>query len=108
MVINDALFDHRQHLMLKAMQAHALPEHLIGRLTDYEEQFRAEIVKYKPWPKRFGDLMVDTEQYETCMLEEATVCDYCGEEIACNTLVKYHKRIAKIGCVRCTKNSQMQ
>ena len=106
MVINDALFDHRQNLMLNAMRAHHLPEPLIARWAQYEEQFRVEIVKYKPWPKRFGDLAVDTEQYETCLLEEASICDYCGSEIYANTMVKYHKRIGKIGCAGCTTGTQ--
>ena len=102
MVINDALFDHRQHLMLQAMRQHQLSESLIERWSAYEEQFRRDIVKYKPWPKRFGDLVIDTEQYETCLLEEATVCDYCGDEIPANTMVKFHKRIGKLGCERCS------
>jgi truncated hemoglobin YjbI len=101
MVINDATFDHRQTLMLQAMHEHGIGDGLIARWLRYEEQFRPEIVKYKPWLKRIGDLLVDTEQYEECVLDDATVCDYCGAEIAGNTRVRYHKRIGKIGCEAC-------
>lgn len=102
MVITDALFDHRQGLMHHAMREHGLSDDLIARWSLYEEQFRPEIVKYKPWPKRFGEMLVDTEQYEECLLEEATVCDYCGAEIQGQTLVRFHKRIGKLGCSACT------
>ena len=101
MVINDATFDHRQNLMLQAMREHGIPDDLIARWSRYEEQFRPEIVKYKPWLKRVGDLLVDTEQYEECVLDEATVCDYCGGEIPGQTRVRYHKRIGKVGCEAC-------
>lgn len=101
MVINDALFDHRQALMLQAMREHGLDDALVDRWIRYEDQFRPEIVKYKPWPKRFGDLVVDTETYETCTLEESTVCDYCGNEILAGTVVRYHKRLGKLGCSDC-------
>jgi len=102
MVITDALFDHRQNLMLQAMREHGIDEGLIARWARYEEQFRPDIVKYKPWLKRFGDLLVDTEQYEVSLLEEATVCDYCNGAIPANTVVNYHKRIGKIGCDTCS------
>lgn len=105
MVISDALFDHRQHLMLAAMREHGIAEDLIARWSRYEEQFRPDIVKDKPWLKRVGDLLVDTEQYETCLLEEATVCDYCGDEIPVNTMVRYHKRIGRLGCEACTASA---
>lgn len=108
MVISDALFDHRQNLMLQAMRAHGLTDGLIARWARYEEQFRPEIVKYKPWLKRFGDLLVDTEQYEACLLEEATVCDYCEGEIPAGTRVRYHKRIGKIGCDACVSATTLE
>lgn len=106
MVIHDALFDHRQNLMIQAMREHGLTDELIARWSRHEEQFRTEIVKYKPWPKRFGDLVVDTEQYETCPLDEATVCDYCGEEIPRGTVVRFHKRLGKLGCALCAPATQ--
>jgi ferredoxin/truncated hemoglobin YjbI len=105
MVISDALFDHRHLLMLKALRSHGLSDELIAQLNRYEEQFRTEIVKYKPWPKRYGNIAVDTEQYETCLLEEATVCDYCGSEIPTNTVVRYHKRLGKLGCESCASTT---
>lgn len=106
MVISDSLFDHRQALMHKAMCDHGISDDLIARWTRYEDQFRTEIVKYKPWPKRYGDIEVDTEQYETCRLEEATVCDYCGGEIPVNTIVRYHKRLGKLGCESCSSTTR--
>ena len=108
MVITDTLFDHRQSLMLQAMRAHGLTNSLIARWACYEEQFRPDVVKYKPWLKQIGDQWVDTEQYEVCLLEEATVCDYCEGEIPTGKLVRYHKRIGKIGCEACVSTTTLE
>jgi len=106
MVIHDTLFDHRQNLMRQAIRVHGIPDTLAAEWMQYEEQFRPEIVKYKPWPKIMGDLIIETEQYDTCVLDDDTVCDYCGGEILAKTTVKYHKRIGKIGCTHCSHSQQ--
>lgn len=102
MVISDALFEHRTDLMRQALQQHAVPSDLIEQFEAYENQFKPDIVKSQPWLKQVGNLVIDTEQYEQCVLEEATVCDYCGAEIPVKTMVKFHKRIGKLACVACS------
>jgi deoxyhypusine synthase len=106
MVISDSLFDHRQHLMLNALKLHNIADELIAKWTKIEEQFRSDIVKYQSWPKRVGNILIDTEQYETTMIDEATICDYCSAEIPKYTTVRYHRRIGKVGCSTCSPNMQ--
>ena len=101
MVIPDSVFDHRQKLMLDAQQAHGLTEELIERWSRYEEQYRPDIVKYSPWARRIGDQLVETERYDSLVLGEATVCDYCSLEIAAGTEVRYHVRLGQVGCKNC-------
>lgn len=106
MVISDSLFDHRQHLMLNALKLHNIADELIAKWTKIEEQFRSDIVKYKSWPKRVGKILIDTEQYETTTIDEATICDYCSAEIQKHTTVRYHRRIGKVGCSTCSPKMQ--
>ena len=106
MVISDSLFDHRQHLMLNALKLLNIADELIAKWTKIEEQFRSDIVKYQSWPKRVGNILIDTEQYETTMIDEATICDYCSAEIPKYTTVRYHRRIGKVGCSTCSPNMQ--
>ncbi|WP_256415226.1 2Fe-2S iron-sulfur cluster-binding protein [Acinetobacter sp. 5862] len=102
MVISNALFQHRMDLMRQALQEHDISDELIDALEQYELQFKTDIVKSEPWLKQVGDLLVDTEQYEECQLDEATVCDYCGAEIARYSMVRFHKRLGKLACQACT------
>ena len=101
MVISDSLFDHRQALMLKTQQEHGMSCELIDRWSHYEEHFRPDIVKYAAWPRRIGDQVIETERYESLVLGEATVCDYCSDEIASGTTVRYHARLGHLGCAAC-------
>ena len=105
MVINDNLFNHRMGLMRQVLQEFAISAELAAQFEAYEEQFRVDIVKSQPWPKEINGQLVDTEQYEECLLEEATVCDYCHAEIPANIMVKFHKRIGKLACKDCSATS---
>lgn len=102
MVIPDFVFEHRQRLMLQAQQAIGLSPAIISRWNRYEEQYRPDIVKYRPWPRRIGSQSVDTEGYDNLLLEEATVCDYCAREIQSGTEVRYHRRLGTVGCHACS------
>ena len=103
MVIPDTLFEHRQRLMAQAQREQGLtPEQMAG-WARYEEPFRADIVKHAPWPKRMGDQAIETERYDTVTLDEATVCDHCGAEIAANSTVRFHVRLGQVGCQRCER-----
>ena len=107
MVISDSLFQHRIDLMRQSLQEHSIPQTLIQQFEMYELQFKEEIVKSQAWLKQVGDLFVDTEKYEECRLDEATVCDYCGAEIAKHTLVRFHTRIGKLACQNCSGHKHL-
>lgn len=109
MVISESLFQHRMDLMHQSLQEHLVPQILIKELEMYEFQFKEDIVKSQAWLKQIGNLFIDTEKYEECHLDEATICDYCGAEIAKGSLVRFHTRIGKLACQNCsvTKNSKL-
>lgn len=102
MVIPDSVFEHRQRLMHQAQMAQGLSPDLVRRWNRYEEQYRQDIVKYAPWPRRIGQERVDTEGYGHIVLDEATVCDHCAQEIPAGTEVRYHLRLGQVGCHSCS------
>lgn len=102
MVISDKLFDHRQTLMMQALRQSNLSDGMIAQWTRLEEHYRPDIVKHRPWPKRIGDLEIDTERYDSVVLDEGTACDYCMGEIAAHTLVRYHRRLGHVACAECS------
>lgn len=101
MIISDALFDHRQALMLQALQAQNLSPGQISRWVRIEEHFRTDMVKTEVWPRRVGDEEIFIEGFASETLMEATVCDHCGAEIAAGTTVAYHRRLGQVSCRVC-------
>lgn len=101
MIISEALFDHRQSLMLQALQASELTPEQIRRWVRIEEHFRPDMVKTEAWPRRVGDEDIFTEGFASETLSEATVCDHCGGEIAAGTTVAYHRRLGQVSCRVC-------
>jgi ferredoxin/truncated hemoglobin YjbI len=101
MIISDALFDHRQALMLQALQAQRLSPGQISRWVRIEEHFRTDMVKTEVWPRRVGDEEIFIEGFASETLMDATVCDHCGAEIAAGTTVAYHRRLGQVSCRVC-------
>ncbi|CAN5398168.1 hypothetical protein BH10PSE16_BH10PSE16_42450 [soil metagenome] len=101
MIISDALFQHRQSLMLQALQAQHLTPGQIRRWVRVEEHFRPDMVKTSVWPRRVGDEEIFTEGFLSETLMEATVCDHCGGEILAGTTVAYHRRLGQVSCHSC-------
>lgn len=101
MIISDALFDHRQALMLQALQAQHLSSGQISRWVRIEEHFRPDMVKTEVWPRRVGDEEIFIEGFASETLMDATVCDHCGAEIAAGTTVAYHRRLGQVSCRVC-------
>jgi truncated hemoglobin YjbI/ferredoxin len=101
MIISEALFDHRQSLMLQALQASQLTPDQIERWVRVEEHFRPDMVKSEVWPRRVGEEEIFTEGFASETLMEATVCDHCGGEIAAGTTVAYHRRLGQVSCRVC-------
>ena len=101
MVISHALYDHRQHLMVQTLQEHGLSAEQIARWTRFEEYFRPDIVKSTYRPRQVGVAVIDNDGFGKEVLSEATVCDHCGQAIAAQTEVLYHRRLGTVSCAQC-------
>ena len=101
MVISHALYDHRQQLMLQTLQEHGVSAGQIARWTRFEEYFRPDIVKSAYRPRQLGDTVIDNDGFGTEVLGEATLCDHCGQAIAAQTEVLYHRRLGTVSCAQC-------
>lgn len=105
MVISDELFEYRESLMMECLRRHGLPGHLIERWHAVEEFFRSDIVKDRPWKKKFGDTELAVDGYGEVALEVGSMCDSCGEEIDSGVTVRYHLRLGQIYCPDCSQKS---
>ena len=101
MIITHELFDHRQALMRKTLQAHGLSEALVARWQRFEAYFRPDMVKSTVWPKQVGDELVMQHGFSTEVLGEASLCDHCGAELAAGETVQLHQRLGTIACAAC-------
>jgi ferredoxin/truncated hemoglobin YjbI len=101
MVIPQALFDHRQHLMATTLQAHGLSPLQIARWTRLEQHFRSDIVKDCARPRQLDGADLPLEGYARERLSAATLCDHCGAEIDVGTEVLYHVRLGHVSCSDC-------
>lgn len=102
MIISNELFDHRQALMHDTLVEHGLSEAEIARWMRLEQHYRKDIVKDAAWPRRMGDVELALDGFDEETLLEASVCDYCHEAVESGTRVRYHLRLGKISCGKCT------
>lgn len=103
MVISDDLMDYRRNLLDMTFRDHGLTDDQRHVWHMYEEKFRIDIVKDKPWPIKIGDEFVDLESFDKEVLDCATICDHCGEPVDAGIEVLYHRRTGKISCPHCSK-----
>lgn len=103
MVISDDLMDHRRRILDDTFRDHHLTDEQRHIWHLYEEKFRPDIVKDKPWPIKIGDEFIDLETFDKEVLDCATICDHCGQPVEAGTTVIYHKRTGKISCPNCSK-----
>lgn len=101
MVISDALFEHREQLMLAAMRAHGLAEQWIDRWLALENYYRPDIVKATAFPLQINGVDLPLEGYEELAIEVGAMCDGCGGVIEAGETVRYHVRRGTIYCRRC-------
>lgn len=104
-VISDELLDHREELMESSLRRFGVPEHFIQRLRAIEETYREDIVKDKPWKKVLFGKEVPVEGFDVMMLDDATLCDSCQQEIPAGVEIQYHLRMGKVYCADCRQNS---
>jgi ferredoxin-NADP reductase/ferredoxin/truncated hemoglobin YjbI len=101
MVISNDVYDHRLGLLVDSMRLHGLPEALIPVWLEYEEYYRADIVKSEPRGRRIGGVVqpVDGMDYET--LTVGALCDSCEKVLEPGTRVLYHLRTGHLYCPAC-------
>jgi len=103
MVISDDLMDRRRRILDAAMLRHGVTDEQRHVWHAYEENYRPDIVKDEAWPLKVGENeYVDLESFDKEVLLEATLCDYCGNEVLAGEEVIYHRRTGKISCPRCS------
>lgn len=101
MVITDEMFDYRERLFEQSIRHVGLPEHLIRRWLDMQEQTRSMMVKAKPWPKIIDGEALSLGALETITAPLAMLCDRCGSEVEVGETVRYHSRLGETYCQRC-------
>lgn len=102
MVISDALFDHRQRLMIETQEEHGLSDDQIRRWTAFEEPYRPDIVKEQATHRTTnGQAELRAEGFAEETLAVGSLCDHCGAEIEAGTTVLYHQRLGTISCPAC-------
>lgn len=106
MVISDALFDHRQRLMIETLEEHGLSDDQIRRWTAFEEPYRPDIVKEQSTHRTTnGQVELRAEGFAEETLAVGSMCDHCGAEIEAGTTVLYHQRLGTISCPACSRRA---
>lgn len=101
MVISDELFDYREDLMAASLRDHGVPEHLIRRVREVDEVYRAEMVKSQPWSRVVGGMELPVDGFGEAVLDVGSVCDGCQSEIPAGMNVRYHLRLGSVYCPDC-------
>ena len=101
MVISDELFDYREEMLASCMLRFNVPEAMVSRLRAINEIYRDDIVKDKPWKRILFGKEVPFEGFDVMVLDVATLCDSCQQEIAAGARIRYHIRMGKVYCERC-------
>ncbi|MDP2417585.1 MAG: 2Fe-2S iron-sulfur cluster-binding protein [Hydrogenophaga sp.] len=106
MVISDALFDHRQRLMIETLEEHGLSDDQIRRWTAFEEPYRPDIVKEQASARHNqGRAGLQQEGFAEEVLAVGSMCDHCGAEIEAGTKVLYHQRLGTLSCAACRQQA---
>lgn len=101
MVISEALFAHREQLMLAAMRTHGLAEKWIARWLAIENYYRPDIVKAVAIPRQANGIDLPLEGFEEMVIEVGSICDGCQGLIEVGESVRYHVRRGTVFCARC-------
>ncbi len=101
MVISDELFAYRESIMVDTLRQFSLPEHLIDRWIAFENSFKPDIVKDRPWKRRVGDIEIPVDGYDLLTLDIGTLCDSCGGEIDAGETIRCHLRLGTLYCREC-------
>lgn len=101
MVISDELFDYRENLFFSVVKKYNVPEHLSARLASIHETFRREIVKSAERGIIHDGVEVNRSGYSNEVMDVASVCDGCYDEINAGSIVRMHQRTGEVFCSGC-------
>jgi ferredoxin/truncated hemoglobin YjbI len=101
MVISNALFDHREEIMLDCLKTHGLAQKWIARLLQAEGHYRQDIVKSAPVPLQIDGVDFPLDGFEELPVDVGSLCDGCGGEIPAGSMVRYHLRLGTMFCTQC-------
>lgn len=101
MVIDDALFDHRETLLQQSMHALGLPEVYCRRWRRVDEVFRKQIVKRAPVPKKVGGMCMPVDGVEEVELSVGSMCDACHRAVDVGERMQCHVRTGHAVCLDC-------
>jgi len=102
MVISDELFDYREELMESVLVSNGLESKLVKQWRAVDEVYRKQIVKTEPIAKKVSGIELPAEGYQFEILDFASICDSCENEINAQSKVSYHVRTGKTYCKNCT------
>ena len=108
MVISDWLFDYRLQLMTSCLRDHGVGKSWIRRWHVFEEFFRADIVKDKPIARTVNGQSLSLIGIEESILDEGSLCDRCGGEIAAGEPATFHLELGKVYCRHCAVGSSQR
>ncbi len=108
MVISDAIFDHREAMMVRTLRKHGLPEHLVSRWRKFEEGFRGDIVKPTPWALVIDGVEMPLDGFGEEELTVGTMCDGCQRAVEVGERVRYHLRLGLTYCTACAFSERRQ
>jgi len=101
MVISDELFNYREKMFFGVVAKYNIPEHLSARLASIHETFRREIVKSVERGIVHDGVEVTRTGYSNEVMEVASVCDGCYDEIVAGSIVRMHQRTGEVFCLSC-------
>lgn len=103
MIISDSLFDHREKLFADSCIKCGLKEPFLSQLLDFDESYRATMVKTKVWPRITDGEIKPIKGFEEMTLDIGSICDGCQKELEPGDHVHYHDRTGEMFCEDCRK-----
>ncbi len=103
MVIDHALFDYRERLLVKFMEKHGLSQKSIEKWVSVDELFRYDIVKNRPRGRVVDNIELPADGFDSIELSVGTLCDGCHRELSAGDWVNYHLRTGHVFCSACAK-----
>lgn len=102
MVISNELFDYREQLFEKCLRSFGLPEEHVKAWLAVQQNFRKQIVKDAPFPRRMAGVEMPLDGWQKDTLAASALCDGCQGEVPVGAQVTYHRRRGTTYCERCT------